>query len=115
MADSKKDDWVTGAFIGIGLAGLGIGGGLAAASASLGPPAIAVWGFAMVMVMAVMKSSIAEAFAKRLSEGGTDDPELADSVYAELDELRSRVLELEERQDFSERMLTNKEREAKSE
>ncbi len=112
MADRDKNEWITGAFIGLGLAGLGLGGGLAAASATMGPPAIAVWGIAFVMVAAVVKSPVATAFAKRLSERGAHEAVVPDEVYGELDELRTRVLELEERQDFSERMLTAKAREA---
>jgi len=112
MTDRDKDEWITGAFIGLGLAGLGLGGGLAAASATMGPPAIAVWGIAMAMVAVVVKSPVASAFAKRLTERGAPAADVPDEVYGELDELRARVLELEERQDFSERMLTAKAREA---
>lgn len=112
MADHDKNEWITGAFVGIGLAGMGLGGGLAAASATMGPPAIAVWGIAMAMVAVIVKSPVAAAFAKRLSERGAHDAVVPDEVYGELDELRTRVLELEERQDFSERMLSAKAREA---
>jgi len=104
---SDKDDWRSSAFIGIGLAGLGIGGGLAAASGTMGPAAIPVWGMVFVLALVGIRSPIAKAFAERLR--GSDQPAMIpDEVYGELDELRARVLELEERQDFAERLLTDK-------
>jgi hypothetical protein len=102
---SDKDDWRSSAFIGLGLAGLGIGGGLAAASGTMGSAAIAVWGIVFVMVTSVVRSPAAKAFVEKLREPTDATGALANEVYAELDELRNRVLELEERQDFSERML----------
>lgn len=102
---SDKDDWRSSAFIGMGLAGLGIGGGLAAASGTMGSAAIAVWGIVFVMVTGVVRSPAAKLFVEKLRESPTETTELANEVYAELDELRNRVLELEERQDFAERML----------
>lgn len=105
MSEGNKE-WISSAFIGIGLAGMGLFGAVAAASATLGPPAIAVWGIAIGIVAIAVKSPIAKAFAARLA-GKVEDhnPELEQAMYAELDELRNRVLELEERQDFAERML----------
>jgi hypothetical protein len=94
-------------FLGIGLAGLGIGGGLAAASATMGNSAIAVWGIVFVMVTAVVRSPMAKAIAEKFREPPPETTgELADGLYGELDELRARVLELEERQDFAERLLS---------
>ena len=101
---SGKDDWRSSAFIGLGLAGLGIGGGLAAASATLGPAAIPVWGMVFLMSVVALRSPIAKAMAERLKEGEG----APDEVYAELDELRARVIELEERQDFAERLLASR-------
>lgn len=102
---SDRDDWRSSAFIGMGLAGLGIGGGLAAASASMGSAAVAIWGIVFVMVTVVVRSPMGKAFAEGLRTPGDASGELADGMYAELDQLRTRVQELEERQDFSERLL----------
>lgn len=103
---SDKDDWRSSAFIGLGLAGMGLGGGLAAASATMGPAAVPVWGMVFVLALVGLRSPIAKAFAERL--GAADQVAAPDEVYAELDELRARVLELEERQDFAERLLTDR-------
>jgi hypothetical protein len=104
-----KDDWRSSLFIGLGLAGLGLGGGLAAASGTMGPAAIPVWIVTAVMVTVAARSPFAKALAQRmLDEGAADAHAVGDEVYAELDELRGRVLELEERQDFAERMLSNR-------
>lgn len=105
---SDKDDWRSSAFIGMGLAGLGIGGGLAAASATMGPAAVPVWGMVFVIVLVGIRSPIAKAVAERL-RGAEPVAAVPDEVYGELDELRARVLELEERQDFAERLLAGKE------
>lgn len=105
---SGKEDWRNSAFIGLGLAGLGIGGGLAAASASLGPAVIPIWGMVFLMSVIALRSPIAKAMAERLRDPDGAVP--PDEVYAELDELRARVIELEERQDFAERLLANREK-----
>ena len=55
-----------------------------------------VFGFAKIM-----KGPIGEALARRLSGGGPGDP----SHDAEVADLRARVAELEERMDFTERVL----------
>jgi len=60
-----------------------------------------------ISVAVVLRGPIGKALARRL-EG--DQPSIAapsDEVLAELDDLRSRVLELEERVDFSERLLAS--------
>ena len=109
MSDRDSKEWITGAFIGIGLAGLGFFGALAAASATLGPVAVPVWAMAVALVGVTVRSPVAKAFAERLSgRNGPDPVEVPQEVYAELDELRARVLELEERQDFAERLLSDR-------
>lgn len=102
-----KQEWVGSAFVGIGIAAIGLFGALAAASAALGNDAIPIWLFAMVIVIVAVRSPIAKAFAHRLADSKQDLPAdaLPPELYAELDELRARLSELEERQDFSERLL----------
>lgn len=104
-----KQEWIGSAFVGIGLAGLGLFGALAAASATLGDDAIPIWLFAMVIVIVAVRSSIAKAFAQRLTDSKQELPaeSLPPELYAELDDLRARLGELEERQDFSERLLAS--------
>lgn len=75
------------------------------ASSKLGPASIPIWlGVAGVAWM-ISKGAIGEAIAARL-RGGVG--ELPEETLIELDDLRARVAELEERQDFSERMLAQK-------
>lgn len=60
-----------------------------------------------ISVAVILRGPVGKALARRL-EG--EQPGLAapsDEVLAELDDLRSRVLELEERVDFSERLLAS--------
>ena len=72
----------------------------------LGAPAIPIWGFAGVAAVLIFRGPVGQAIARAIDRGGAAPPAgLPDEVYAELDELRARVGELEERVDFSERLL----------
>ena len=97
-------EWLGSAFVGIGLAGLGLFGALAAAAATLGPIAVPIWAMALAMVAMIVRSPLGKAFADRIADRGSTD-ELPPELYAELEELRARMVELEERQDFTERVL----------
>jgi hypothetical protein len=74
---------------------------------SIGAASIPVWGIAMGGVAIVLRGPVGKALARRI--GGDDEgaipPELPAEILGELDDLRHRVLELEERVDFSERLL----------
>lgn len=98
-------EWIGTAFVGIGLAGLGLFGALAAAAATLGPIAVPIWAMAIAMVAILVRSPLGKAFADRIADRGRAD-ELPAELYAELEDLRARMVELEERQDFTERVLT---------
>lgn len=54
-----------------------------------------------------LRGPLGKAIADRIAgrAGSARDRELADRVTGELDELRHRVAELEERQDFTERVI----------
>ncbi len=58
-----------------------------------------------VIAVIVLRGPVGEALAMRL-RGETAAPELNDAVLGELDDLRARLMELEERIDFSERLLS---------
>lgn len=105
MSSRDKQEWIGAAFVGIGLGVMALFGALAAASATMGAAAIPVWAITAALVFVVSRSSVARAFAGRLSSRHADDGAIPGELYAELDELRARVLELEERQDFAERLL----------
>ncbi len=102
----EKQEWIGAAFVGIGLGAMALFGALAAASAVLGPISVPIWAIAAFMVMGIVRSPVGKAFAERLAGRTTDsdDPDLP-ALYAELDELRARLSEMEERQDFAERLL----------
>lgn len=97
-------EWIGTAFVGVGLAGLGLFGALAAAAATLGPIAVPIWAMALAMVAILVRSPLGKAFADRIADRGAM-VELPPELYAELEELRARMVELEERQDFAERVL----------
>jgi 4-hydroxybenzoate polyprenyltransferase len=101
-----KQEWIGSAFVGIGLGAMALFGALAAASATLGPIAVPIWAIAAFMVISIIRSPMGKAFADRLAGRAVDahDSELP-ALYAEVDELRTRLAEMEERQDFAERML----------
>ena len=111
MSDDKvAEARIWAPWIGIGLAGLGVGGALAAASGTMGPAAIPVWVMVLAGGIFLSRSPIGRALASRIAEPPAElaEAEVADAVYAELDELRTRVQELEDRQDFSERLLADR-------
>ena len=80
---------------------------LASATRFLGPPAIAVWAIAAWTGVTIFRGPVGQAIARNIGGHVPEAPaELPAELYAELDELRARVNELEERVDFSERLLT---------
>ncbi len=109
--DPRRDSsgWL---FLSLGFSVLGLVFGLAVATRIMGPPAIIAWGAAFVALTMIANGPMGKAIARRIS-GELPEPqqagELSEAVYAELDELRARMLEMEERQDFSERLLANRE------
>jgi hypothetical protein len=100
--------WV---FIAGGFGIVAIFGFLSDVSKQIGPASIPIW-FATVGAVAwTLRGPVGQALAKRIAGDGTtgDAPaELHEGVYAELDDLRIRVGELEERLDFSERLLAQR-------
>lgn len=52
----------------------------------------------------IFKGPVGKALGRRLENGGPAEP--SQEYMAEMDEMRSRVLELEERLDFTERMIS---------
>lgn len=110
MHDHRHDSngWL---FLSLGLSVLGLVFGLAVATRIIGPPAIIAWGAAFAALTIIANGPLGKAIARRISgEVPQVQPpgELSEAVYAELDELRARMLEMEERQDFSERLLANR-------
>ena len=76
-------------------------------TSKLGPASIPIWLGVSGVAWLIGKGPIGDALAMRLrgEAGGAAGDE---ATLAEIDELRARVAELEERQDFSERMLAAK-------
>ena len=77
------------------------------ATDKLGPASIPIWMAAAGATWLVLKGPVGEALAARL-RGEVGGAELSPESLVELDDLRARVAELEERQDFSERLLAQK-------
>jgi len=80
---------------------------LAAVTSMIGAASIPIWGMAVGGVAIIFRGPVGKAIARRI--GGEDTggmpPELPGEILDELDGLRHRVAELEERVDFSERLL----------
>lgn len=85
--------------------------GLMVATNTLGAASVPIWMFTMVAAMVILRGPVGKAIGARISGATTEQAAAIDvppEVYAELDELRARVLELEERQDFAERLLAER-------
>jgi len=103
-----KGEEVTGALAVVGLFIVApLAGALIVATVKLGPVAVPIWFAACIAGAIVMKGAVGEAIAARL-RGDATAGQVDGETLAELDDLRTRVAELEERQDFSERMLAQK-------
>jgi hypothetical protein len=95
----------------LGVSAVMLFGGLMTATENLGPASIPIWGITMVAAMVILRGPVGQAIGARITGQATEAApplEVPPEVYAELDELRARVLELEERQDFAERLLTDR-------
>lgn len=90
-------------------------GGLVVVTAMLGGAAIPIWGTVGVFGWLTMKGPVGEAIAARIHGEVEGEMAVPEEVYAELDDLRTRMLEMEERQDFAERLLADKKAEASAE
>lgn len=98
------------ASLGLGLAGIGVytvlaltlGGGFAIPVGILGALAL---GAAMAL-----QGPLGKAIARKMDGTPLAEDGAADQLRAELDEMRDRVAELEERVDFSERLLAQQSR-----
>ncbi len=80
---------------------------LAAVTSMIGAASIPIWGMAVGGSAIVFRGPVGKAIARRIGGGepGEMPPELPADILGELGELRNRVMELEERVDFSERLL----------
>ena len=85
---------------------------LIVASAKLGPWAIPIWIAVAGSVWLISKGAIGDAIAARL-RGDVGSAELQAEALGELDDLRAQMAELQERVDFTERLLAQ-EREARA-
>ncbi len=83
--------------------------GMAAITRMIGAASIPIWLFGFGAIGWALHGPIGKALASRI--GAQDAPEHAElppEVYTELDEMRMRIAELEERTEFSERLLLQK-------
>lgn len=95
-------------FILIGVSVIALFSGLGEASQQLGPASIPIWFITIGGAAFALRGPLGKAIAERISgKSLTEDvvAQVPDEVYAELDELRARLGELEERVDFSERLI----------
>ncbi|MES2304108.1 MAG: hypothetical protein V4558_01300 [Gemmatimonadota bacterium] len=97
-------------FILVGVTVIALFSGLTEVSQRLGPASIPIWFIAVGGAAYALRGPLGKALADRIAGRSQIDAEdmvaqVPDELYAELDELRARVGELEERVDFSERLL----------
>jgi hypothetical protein len=96
-------------YMALGFSMIGLVIGLAMVTRMIGPASIPIWGAALIALMVLGNGPVGKAIARRIG-GEPAAPagtlEVPEELYAELDELRARMLEMEERQDFAERLLS---------
>lgn len=81
-----------------------IAGALIVATVKLGPAVIPIWMSLAGVTWMISRGSIGDAISAHL-RGDAGAAELSQGALAELDELRAQVAELQERQDFTERLV----------
>ncbi|MES2124088.1 MAG: hypothetical protein V4503_05310 [Gemmatimonadota bacterium] len=92
----------------VGVSVVALFSGLGEASQRLGPASIPIWFATMGAAAWALRGPLGKAIADRIA--GRNLPEeivaqVPEEVYAELDDVRTRLQELEERVDFSERLI----------
>lgn len=109
MADRATRDGGRGwLFVALAVVGVAYFGTMADVTSELGAASIPIWGATLVGMILLANSAIGKAIGRKIAGPDPDahqQLDVPDEVYAELDELRARLLEMEERQDFAERML----------
>ena len=97
--------------LGLGVSAVMLFGGLLIATDVLGAASLPIWVMTMVAAMVILRGPVGQAIAARITGASAENApalEAPPEVYGELDELRARILELEERQDFAERLLADR-------
>jgi len=106
MAHGKNNDDMVALFIGFGFGAAGVAGALAWVTSAIGPASIPIWAIAAWGGMMIFRGPFGKALSARVAGQVPDGAaEVPPELYGELDELRARLGELEERVDFSERLL----------
>ena len=98
-------------FMALAFSVLGLVFGLSMVTRLIGPASIPIWGVSFVALIFIANGPIGKAIGRRISGDPVESQprlDVPEEVYAELDELRARMVEMEERQDFSERLLANR-------
>jgi hypothetical protein len=86
-------------------------GSLSSVSEKIGAASIPIWFAALGAVAVVLRGPVGTALGKRIAGDVSPaelSPEVHETVFGELDDLRVRVGELEERLDFSERLIAQR-------
>jgi hypothetical protein len=88
--------------------------GLSKATGALGAASIPIWAMAIAGVAYVLKGPLGEALLRTVADAdrGQEMGGVSPEVLHELDDLRAQVAELQERVDFTERLLA-RERDAR--
>lgn len=104
----KKDEMLLGMIAVLGIFFVvPVVGGLITSTVFLGPASIPIWGVVSISAWLALKGPVGKAIAEKFLGDGRGAG-LNEEDLAELEDLRNRVAELEERQDFSERLLAQR-------
>lgn len=104
----KKDEMLLGMIAVLGIFFVvPVIGGLITSTVFLGAASIPIWGVVSLAGWLALKGPVGKAIAEKFL-GDRKSGGLSEEDLMELEDLRQRVAELEERQDFSERLLAQR-------
>jgi PAS domain-containing protein len=112
VAHPQGDDVARGwLYVALGAVGVAYLGSMASITADLEAVAIPIWVVSIAGLVLLANSAIGKAIGRQIAGAPLEEPRTLDApeeVYLELDELRARMLEMEDRQQFAERLLADR-------
>lgn len=110
MMPRDRSDGLGFLYLALAASVLGLVFGLMMVTQWLRSNAIPIWLASLGTLLFIANGPIGKAIGRRIGgeSPGTTPPQIPEELYAELDDLRARMAEVEERQAFAERLIASR-------